>query len=71
MSADHELIGKVGHVHRRDRAGRDGRGDGPVRGGTESVLRLRVDADEAIPEGRAVLVLDHEPPRTVIVSRYS
>lgn len=42
----------------------------PIRGGTEVYFAYAADATEEIPKGTRVVVLDHEPPRTVIVSRY-
>jgi len=42
----------------------------PVRGGTESFYAYASDPAEEIPAGTRVVVIDHEPPRTVIVSRY-
>jgi hypothetical protein len=42
----------------------------PVRGGTEAYYCYASDPKEAIAEGARVIVLEHEPPRTVIVSRY-
>ena len=41
-----------------------------MRGGTETFYAYAADATEAIPEGARVIVLEHDPPRTVIVSRY-
>jgi hypothetical protein len=41
-----------------------------VRGGAESYFAYAEDTSEAIPRGARVVVVDHEPPRTVIVSRY-
>lgn len=42
----------------------------PVRGGSEAFYCYAADPTEAIPAGTRVVVIDHEPPRTVIVSRY-
>ena len=42
----------------------------PVRGGTESFFAYASDETEAIPNGTRVIVLDHDPPRTVVVSRF-
>jgi hypothetical protein len=70
MSADHELIGKVGHV--TSEIGPGGMGDVmvPIRGGSESYYAYCSDPDERIPKGSRVVVLDQQAPRTIIVSRY-
>ncbi len=42
----------------------------PVRGGTEAFYAYSSDPSEEIPAGTRVVVIDYEPPRTVVVSRY-
>lgn len=42
----------------------------PVRGGTEAFFAYASDETEAIPNGTRVIVLEHDPPRTVVVSRF-
>jgi hypothetical protein len=42
----------------------------PIRGGSETYFAYAADASEEIPQGTRVIVLEHEPPRTLIVSRY-
>jgi hypothetical protein len=41
----------------------------PIRGGTEAYFAYATDPEEAIPRGTRVVVIEHDPPRTVIVSR--
>ncbi len=42
----------------------------PVRGGTEAFYAYSTDPAEEIPAGTRVVVIEHEPPRTVVVTRY-
>ena len=70
MEADHELIGKIGHVTGTIEPGKMGEVMVPVRGGSESFYAYASDAEEQIPQGCRVLVVDRQMSRTVIVSRY-
>jgi membrane protein implicated in regulation of membrane protease activity len=70
VSEDHQLIGKVARVTGAIHPGEMGEVHVPVRGGTESFYAYASDPAEEIPDGTRVIVLEHEPPRTVIVSRY-
>jgi hypothetical protein len=70
MEADHELIGKIGHVTGTIEPGEMGEVLVPIRGGSESFYAYSSDPAEAIPEGCRVLVLEREAPRTIIVSRF-
>jgi hypothetical protein len=70
MSADHQLIGKIGRLTGAIAPGEMGEVMLPIRGGTEAYYCYASDAGESIAEGARVVVLEHEPPRTVIVSRY-
>ena len=70
MDADHQLIGKVGRICGSIAPGEMGEVMVPVRGGSEAYYAYAADPAESIPEGTRVLVIEHEPPRTVIVSRY-
>jgi membrane protein implicated in regulation of membrane protease activity len=69
--ADHQVMGKVGRVTGSIEAGRLGEVMIPVRGGTEAFYAYAVDTEESIPKGTRVVVIDHEPPRTLVVSRLS
>ncbi len=64
------MIGKVGRVTGEIVAGRMGEVMIPVRGGTEAYYAFATEPTEEIPRGTRVIVVDHEPPRTVVVSRY-
>jgi membrane protein implicated in regulation of membrane protease activity len=70
VSEDHQLIGKVARVTGTIHPGEMGEIHVSVRGGTESFYAYAADPKEEIPDGTRVIVLEHEPPRTVIVSRY-
>ena len=67
---DHQVIGKVGRLVGTIRPGRMGEVMIPIRGGSESFYAYSSDPAEEIPRGARVIVLDHDPPRTVVVSRY-
>jgi hypothetical protein len=67
---DHQVIGKVGRLVGAIKPGRMGEVMIPIRGGSEAFYAFASDPEEEIPEGTRVIVLDHEPPRTVVVSRY-
>ena len=71
MGSDHQVIGKVGRIVGAIEPGRMGEVMIPIRGGSEAYFCYADDAVEAIPRGTRVVVVDHEPPRTVIVSRFS
>jgi hypothetical protein len=71
VPVDHQIIGKVGRLTGAVEPGEMGEVMLPVRGGSEAYYCFAADAQEAIPEGARVVVLEHEPPRTVIVSRLS
>ena len=70
MSADHDLLAKVGRVTGAIEPGGMGEVMLPVRGGTEAFSASSADPAEEIPAGTRVVVIDHEPPRTVVVTRY-
>jgi membrane protein implicated in regulation of membrane protease activity len=69
MVADHQLIGKVGRLVGAIQPGGMGEVMLPVRGGSEAYWCYATDPDESIDKGARVVVVEHEPPRTVIVSR--
>jgi hypothetical protein len=66
--ADHRLVGKTGRVTGRVGPGRIGEVVIPVRGGTEAFHAYANDKDEEIITGTRVLVIEHLPPRTVVVT---
>ncbi len=65
--ADQKLIGKTGRVTGRVGPGRIGEVMVPVRGGTEAFHAYSADDDE-IASGTRVLVVELQPPRTVVVT---
>ena len=71
MSADHQVIGKVGRLVGAIDPGEMGEVMLPIRGGSEAYYAYAADRLESIEEGVRVIVIEHEPPRTVIVSRFS
>jgi membrane protein implicated in regulation of membrane protease activity len=70
MDTDHQLIGKVGRLTGAIEAGEVGEVAVTIRGGSETFYAYAPDPTESIPKGTRVVVIEHEPPRTVIVSRY-
>jgi hypothetical protein len=70
MGSDHEVVGKVGRLTGEIEPGRMGEVMIPIRGGSEAYFAFAADPEEAIPRGARVVVVEHEPPRTVVVSRY-
>jgi hypothetical protein len=70
MTADHQVIGKIGRLISSITSGGMGEVMLPVRGGTEAFYAYAAEGSEEIPKGTRVIVLEHDPPRTVIVCRY-
>jgi hypothetical protein len=70
VGSDHEVVGKIGRLTGEIEPGRMGEVMIPIRGGSEAYFAFAADPEEAIPRGARVVVVEHEPPRTVIVSRY-
>jgi hypothetical protein len=66
--ADHRVIGKVGRVTGRIAPDRLGEVLVPVRGGVEHFHARAADAGDEIPPGTRVVVVDHLPPRSVVVT---
>ncbi len=69
MSVDHEVAGKTGRVTGRIAPGTVGEVMLSVRGGVEAFYAYPADGVEEIPVGAQVVVLEYEPPRTVVVTR--
>ncbi len=69
MGSDHEVVGKIGRLTGQIDPGRMGEVMIPIRGGSEAFYAYAVDPEESIPRGTRVVVIEHEPPRTVVVSR--
>ena len=71
MGSDHQVIGKIGRVIAAIEPGRMGEVMIPIRGGSEAFFAYAENGEESLPRGTRVVVVEHEPPRTVIVSRFS
>jgi membrane protein implicated in regulation of membrane protease activity len=69
VASDHQVIGKIGRLVGAIAPGGMGEVMIPIRGGSESYFAYASDTSEAIPQGTRVVVVEHDPPRTVIVSR--
>jgi hypothetical protein len=70
MATDHQVIGKVGRCTGAIEPGRIGEVMIGIRGGSEAYYAYATDPKETIEKGARVIVVEHEPPRTVVVSRY-
>jgi hypothetical protein len=70
VGSDHQVVGKVGRVIGAIEPGRMGEVMIPIRGGSEAYYAFATEPTESIERGARVIVIDHEPPRTIIVSRY-
>lgn len=68
--ADHEVIAKVGRVTGRVAPGEVGEVVIPIRGAAETFYAYAADEGDVIEVGTRVVVIDHEEPRTVIVTPY-
>ena len=66
--ADHRIIGKVGRVTGTIAPGHVGEVMVPIRGGSEAFHAYATDNGDTIATGTRVVVVEHFPPRTVIVS---
>jgi len=66
VETDHQVIGKIGRLVGAIEPGRMGE---VMFSGLRAHHGPEGDAAEAIPTGTRVVVIEHEPPRTVIVSR--
>jgi hypothetical protein len=67
--ADHQVVGKIGRVTGRIEPGEVGEVVIPVRGGTEAFHAYAADNDEVITTGTRIVVVEHLPPRSVVVTR--
>ena len=70
VASDHQVVGKVGRLTGAIEPGGLGEVVIPIRGGTETYFAYATTPEEAFPKGARVIILEHEPPRTVVVSSY-
>ena len=68
--AEHTVIGNVGRVTGRVARGVVGEVMVRVRGGSEAFRAYPYAAGESFEVGERVVVIEYEPPRTVLVSRF-
>ncbi|HUR17606.1 MAG TPA: hypothetical protein VMZ51_01560 [Acidimicrobiales bacterium] len=66
---DQQMVGKIGRVTGTISPGKLGEVMVSVRGGTEAFHAYASDADETIPPGSRIVVVEYYPPRTVVVAR--
>jgi membrane protein implicated in regulation of membrane protease activity len=66
--ADQQVIGKVGRVTGTIGPGRVGEVMIAIRGGSEAFNAYAAETQETISTGTRVVVVEHFPPRTVVVS---
>jgi hypothetical protein len=71
MVEDHDVIAKVGRVTGRVAPGQIGEVVIPIRGGSESFHAYAAEAGMVFEAGERVVVIEHEPPRTVRVAHLS
>jgi hypothetical protein len=70
VATDHQVVGKIGRLTSAIEAGGQGEVTIPIRGGTETYFAYAALPGESIAKGARVIVLEHDPPRTVVVSSY-
>jgi len=62
------LVGKIGRVTATVPAGGERKGEVMIDG--QAYHALPADADVAIPRGTRVTVVEHVPPRTIVVTPF-
>ena len=62
------MVGKVGRVTGAVGPGRLGEVMVAVRGGSEAFHAYAADGDASYPVGMRIVVVEHYPPRTVVVT---
>jgi hypothetical protein len=70
VTADSSVLGKVGRVTGRVAHGSVGEVMVGVRGGSEAFFAYPYDAGETFDVGDRVVVVEYDPPRTVLISRF-
>ena len=69
VAVDHNVVGKYGRVTGKVAPGTIGEVMVAIRGGVEAFYAYPVEGGEEIEIGAQVVVLEYEPPRTVVVTR--
>ncbi len=67
--SDHQMVGKIGRVTGSIGPGHIGEVMVPIRGGSEAFHAYASDAEETLPTGSRIVVVEYYPPRTVVVAR--
>ena len=65
---DHAMVGKTGRVTGEIAPGEIGEVMLSVRGGADAFHAYALDRTETISTGSRVLVVEYDPPRTIVVS---
>jgi len=63
------MVGKMGRVTGTISSGKLGEVMVPVRGGSEAFHAYAADADDNLPPGTRIVVVEYYPPRTVVVTK--
>jgi hypothetical protein len=71
VSVDQSVVGKYGRVTGKVAHGTVGEVMLAIRGGVEAFYAYPAEGGEEIEVGAQVVVLEYEPPRTVVVTRLS
>ncbi len=69
VNNDQDVVGKIGRVTGAIAPSKVGEVMVPIRGGSEAFHAYSDTRDAVIGLGERVVVVEHHPPRTVIVSR--
>jgi hypothetical protein len=69
VNIDQDVVGKIGRVTGRIAPQKVGEVMVPIRGGSEAFHAYADTSDGTIERGERVVVIEHHPPRTVIVAR--
>jgi hypothetical protein len=63
------MVGKMGRVTGTISSGKLGEVMVSVRGGSEAFHAYAADADDVLPTGTRIVVVEYFPPRTVVVTK--
>jgi hypothetical protein len=69
MNVDHEVVGKIGRVTGTVAPDKVGEVMVSVRGGSEAFHAYAEPRTMVIERGERIVVVEHYPPRTVVVSK--
>lgn len=63
------MVGKIGRVTGTIAPEKLGEVMVPIRGGSEAFNAYASDADDTLPTGTRIVIVEYYPPRTVVVAR--